>query len=417
MNHMIRANVAPATSVRTTFYSPFKIKTVVERLWSVAGHEGAAPAVPDLETFQKNVPCLSGQDYAALARRAYANRGGAPVYIGGSSGTTGPSKLVMSRILPPGIRHSDEDKLLIHRIRSAGLIRRSDVFLNLFMVGNFSILHHGMNSILQACQATILPNGARAADMTGPALDLIESCGVNGLTGTPATIAQFAIALSEAGKTLPIRSILYTGEAFGGAKRKLVQEIFPHARITGFYGLSEAGFLGIETTSAGIYHVRSDAYFLELDPQDRLLVTCLDPHLPVPIVRYMTGDRVTVAKSGRDILLSGIARTGRDFNFMGNIIDTDDVRSAIGMASGMTDPDIEIRLTADSFGRDIMRVGVFGLSDDAGAIIACHNALLALPALSEAADKGQDIHVEPRGFETLATTDRHKQRLVIDDRA
>lgn len=404
-------------AVQETRFVPEQIQSVVARWWQLQDNPGMPPRIEQLADLRRHVPTMTGSDYAALGRQAFARRGDMPVYVGGSSGTTGKSKLVLSRILLPGERPSAHDIALITDLRKSGLAGPNDVFANMFVVASFSILHHGMNKILEACQASIVPVGALQHGGLEAQVDFLAACGVNALAGTPGSLLQLAHALRATGRSLPIHRILYTGESFGPAKRALVQNVFPQARITGLFGLSEVGFVGFETATAGVYRVREDAYFLETASDGTLLVTSLDPHQTVPILRYAAGDSASLSVYGNTTLLRGIDRIGLDFNFMGNLVEFASVRTVTRQAIGIADADIQITLSSDEHGHDLLTVGVFGEALDADLLDEARGQLLRLPELREAIDKqAGDVLVRclPPGPPML--TVRQKQQVIIDRR-
>ncbi len=405
------------STVTDSGFDAASVAPILARWWTLAGRTGTPPTITDLDDFRSAVSPMSGPDYARIALAAYAGRGTNAVYVGGSSGTTGKSKLVLSRIPARGVGASEQEVALIRTLRQRGHAGPGDVFANLFMVGHFSILHHGINKMLEACQSTIVPVGTLPAEAPWVQVDFLRGCGVNALAGTPSSIVQLANVLRMTGRHLPIRRILYTGEGFGAAKRALVASVFPEARIVGLYGLSETGFMGIETATAGVYEVQRGAYFLETDAQDRLLVTGLDATQTVPILRYATGDRTLLTQVGDTVLLRGVERTGRDFNFMGNLIGLSCVQGSIARTSGLAEPEIEIRLTTDGIGRDILTVTLFGDANDSAACARMRDGLLLIPELREAIDKDAgDVLVECRPPEQFTLTPRQKQKIIIDDR-
>ena len=408
---------SPATVGQTSFVAE-RVRPIVERWWELASRPGQPPRIDDLDTFRRSLPIMTGTDYAALGRTAYARRGDTPVYLGGSSGTSGKSKLVLSRILLPGQRPGPHDIALITDMRRSGLAGPGDVFANMFVVASFSILHHGMNKILEACQATIVPVGALQPDAPEAQVEFLVACGVNALTGTPGALLQLAKAVRATGRSLPIRRILYTGEAFGPSKRALVARVFPQARIVGLFGLSEVGFIGLETETDGEYRIREDAYFLETAPDGRLLVTSLDPHQMVPILRYAAGDRATLTRSGASAWLRGVDRIGLDFNFMGNLIELAAVRDVTRTAIGIADAEIQVTLSSDASGGDLLTVGIVGDPLDAAKLDRARTVLLSLPELREAIEKqAGDVEVRCLPADTLTLTSRQKQQLIVDRRS
>ena len=397
-----------------------KLQVVVNQLWAMRHPGQPAPQLQNYADFQALVPSMQSADYALLARQSLANHHEVPLCIGGTSGTTGQSKLVLTRTNTPGSRPSELDIQLITELRIAGSLNPGDVVANLFMVGLFSILHHGFNRILEACYCSVIPLASLDPAKQQAQLAFMQQCGVNVLVGTPGTLIQVAHAVRESGISLPISRILFTGERMGAAKAAVLRQIFPGVRIIGCYGLSECGFVALEQPD-GRYLVRDNAFFVERAPNGRLLITSLDPSLPTPVVRYDSGDQLELCHVGAMTFLHGIDRADNAFNFIGNLIELKTVRQLVAVGLQQTDALVEVQLSTDVAGRDelLVRVLTDNFSHYARETQSVNDAvlqqLLGHAEIKEALDKqAGTVRVELHPAAAATLSGRNKHQSIID---
>lgn len=391
-----------------------RVQKVVNKLWAMLKPEQQAPKIDDYQSFVNNVPEMDKNTYAELSELAFANRTETPLIIGGTSGTSGQSKLVLEKTNTPGSRPSEEDIQLITELRMAGVLNAGDIVANLFMVGMYSILHHGFNRIIEACYASVLPLGGLNPEQVNSQLSFMKKYKVNVLTGTPGTLIQVAHAVKESGVQLNIERILYTGEAMGEAKAQVLKDAFPGVRIVGFYGLSECGFLAIEV-GQDRYKVLQNAYFIELNAKGRLLVTNLNEESPVPFVRFDTGDAVELLSSAGQLIMQGIDRSDTSFNFVGNLVDVKELRAISAAAAGLEDLLIEATLSTRQDGKDALEIRVLcqGLSEAQQQQISA--ALLGYEEVKEALDKNSGLVTVIFDLpKNSRLTGRNKHRQILD---
>ncbi len=409
------ADEADTVEYSHTDFVPERLQLVVDKLWQLQG-QGQAPTIDSYADFCRLVPVMQGHDYNDIAHKAYAKREEVPVQIGGSSGTTGKGKLVLSRTQAPGSGPSEDDIQLITELRTIGALGPGDVVANLFMVGLFSLLHQGFNRLLEACNCSIVPLGTLDPDQVGSQLDFLRRYRVNVLAGTPGTLIQVADAVRKSGVKLEIERILFTGERMGAVKASVLREVFKGTRIIGCYGYSECGFVGIEHPD-GRYRVRDDAYFLERDPDGRLLVSCLDVNLPTPVVRYDTGDQVEFVEHCGQVFLDGIERADSSFNFIGNLIDIKTLRQLAGHVLCREDLIFEVELNTRADGTDDLLVRVLADDVDTNDCERIRDQLLSHAEIREAIDKqAGTVHVECRPPAEANLSGRNKHRQIIDNR-
>ena len=419
MNQTTAPQTAVPAAGRTVAHTHFdlgRLRAVLARRHALAGADAdTAPEIHSYDDFARLVPVMDGAAYAALAEATFARQAGTPFYIGGSSGTTNKPKLVLACTPRLGVGPSDEQRELIVGLRQAGVFQPGDVVANGFLVGLFSILHHGMNRVLEACGASIVPLGSLDESCLDSQLAFLAQVGTNVLVGTPGTLVQVAHAVRRTGVTLKLERIAFTGERLGSTKLALLRSVFPGVRVVSLYGISEAGFVAIGDEASGTHKVRENAYFLETDAEGRLLLTCLDPSNPIPIVRYMPGDRITLESVDGAAWIRHIERSNLDFNFMGNLVELRSIRAAVAQSTGAADPLIDVVLRTEEDGRDRLTVRVYGVADD--ALAQARQLVAALPELREAAEKNAGtVEIIGAVLEDAVLSGRQKQRQILDYR-
>lgn len=419
MNPTLTPATAAPSAVRTTAHTRFDaapVRALLQRQYALSGRPAdSVPEINSYEDFVRLVPVTDGAAYAALAEATFAQNGAVGFYVGGSSGTTNKPKLVLSGTPRLGVAPTDEQRELIGNLRQNGVFQPGDVVANGFMVGLFSILHHGVNRVLEACGATIVPLGTLDESCVESQLSFLAQVGTNVLVGTPGTLVQVAHAVRRTGIAVPIQRIAFTGERLGSTKLALLRSVFPGVRVISLYGISEVGFVAIGDEGSGSHKVRENAYLLETDTEGRLLLTCLDPSNPIPVVRYMPGDRITLETTADAAWIRHIERSNLDFNFMGNLVELRSLRAAVAQSTGVADPLIDVVLRTGDDGRDELTLRVYGVAD--ADLAQARQLVGSLPELREAAEKNAGrVAVRSAQLEQVVLSGRQKQRQILDYR-
>lgn len=381
---------------------------------------GRCQRIQSYEEFRRTIPIMRREEYAALAESVFDKPRLDQFYIGASSGSTGGRKLVLRRSAVSKGEHGIAERELASRLRHLGVFRGGDVVVNLFAVQNFSILHHGACTLLEAFGCDIVPpgdfhRGAQGADQ----LRLLARLKVNVLFGTPSSLIQVANLCRSSDIYLQLERIVFAGEALGTVKRKRLASIFgAQVRFWGLYGLSECGFVGISGNRSETYTIIDSAFFLERDRLGEILITSLDERAPVPIVRYATGDTGILVRNNGVCFLSAIQRLGIDFNYMGNLVSYDVIKQVVARAIHHPDFSLQIELSTKSKGVDQLTAHIF--SDRKGDSLKCDQIRVAICNIAELAEgekKGAGhIVVTVHPFAALAVTANQKEALVIDHR-
>ncbi|MCM2483450.1 hypothetical protein [Burkholderia glumae] len=354
-----------------------------------------------------------------LDRLDHAGLAGATFYT--TSGTSGEVKLLLNA--PSRKRPDTTYGRSLANALAGTAIAPTDRVANLFTAGGFSTLYDGVNRLLEAIGANVLPIGrldAYGADLPAM-LDLIGRARPNVLVGTPTSVLQCLRLLDAHGIDLDVAKILYTGEAFSERKRAIVRQRWRDAAFFGLYGTTETGFLGYHTPrcAQGHYHVFDEWFFLEEEDGQLLVTSRANPGLAM--LRYRIGDRVRIGPSvcctcgegGSVVVLQG--RADQRFKFAGNLVSAELLAQRLAACAGRP-LDCQFQLHADALGRDCLTVAL-DLDEDELAPLASRlaAALLEIEDLRECVDKGEG-RLMVLGRDALRFSARQKLPRLIDER-
>ncbi|WP_236577907.1 hypothetical protein [Burkholderia glumae] len=354
-----------------------------------------------------------------LDRLDHAGLAGATFYT--TSGTSGEVKLLLNA--PSRKRPDTTYGRSLANALAGTAIAPTDRVANLFTAGGFSTLYDGVNRLLEAIGANVLPIGrldAYGADLPAM-LDLIGRARPNVLVGTPTSVLQCLRLLDAHGIDLDVAKILYTGEAFSERKRAIVRQRWRDAAFFGLYGTTETGFLGYHTPrcTQGHYHVFDEWFFLEEEDGQLLVTSRANPGLAM--LRYRIGDRVRIGPSvcctcgegGSVVVLQG--RADQRFKFAGNLVSAELLAQRLAACAGRP-LDCQFQLHADALGRDCLTVAL-DLGEDELAPLASRlaAALLEIEDLRECVDKGEG-RLMVLGRDALRFSARQKLPRLIDER-
>ncbi|RQS28986.1 preprotein translocase subunit Tim44 [Burkholderia sp. Bp8992] len=406
-------------SERTT---RFDSSAVSEALSYDARYARLLPAgVASYAAFRSQVTIETADDLKrrVLDRLDHDGLAGATFYT--TSGTSGEVKLLLNA--PARKRPDTSYGRALANALAGTAIAPTDRVANLFTAGGFSTLYDGVNRLLEAIGANVLPIGrldAYGADLPAM-LNLIGRARPNVLVGTPTSVLQCLRLLDAYGVDLDVTKILYTGEAFTERKRAIVQRRWRDAAFFGLYGATETGFLGYHTPrcAEGHYHVLDDWFFLEEEDGQLLVTSRANPGLAM--LRYRIGDRVRVGPSvrctcgegGSVVVLQG--RTDQRFKFAGNLVSTELLAQRLAACAGRP-LDCQFRLAVDTHGRDCLTVAL-DLGGDELAPLASRlaGALLEIEDVRECIDKGEG-RLDVLGRDALRFSARQKLPRLIDER-
>ncbi|WP_419690327.1 hypothetical protein ACN22W_33105 [Burkholderia theae] len=400
----------------------FDSSAVSEALSYDAHYARLLPAgVASYAAFRAQVAIETADDLKrrVLERLDHDGLAGATFYT--TSGTSGEAKLLLSATSRK--RPDATYGRALANALAGTVFAPTDRVANLFTAGGFSTLYDGVNRLLEAIGANVLPIGrldAYGADLPAM-LNLIGRTRPNVLVGTPTSVLQCLRLLDAHGVDLDVTKILYTGEAFSARKREIVRRCWRNAEFFGLYGTTETGFLGYHTPHCddGHYHVLDDWFFLEEEDGQLLVTSRANPGLAM--LRYRIGDRVRIGPSvrcacgeaGSVVVLQG--RADQRFKFAGNLVSVALLADRLAACAGRP-LDCQFRLGADAQGRDCLKVAV-DLADDELAPLAPRlaGALLEIEDVRECIDKGEG-RLDVLGRDALRFSARQKLPRLIDER-
>ncbi|MGS1002282.1 hypothetical protein [Burkholderia glumae] len=400
----------------------FDASTVSEALSYDARYAHELPTgVASYAAFRELVAIETADDLKrrVLDRLDHAGLAGATFYT--TSGTSGEVKLLLNA--PSRKRPDTTYGRSLANALAGTAIAPTDRVANLFTAGGFSTLYDGVNRLLEAIGANVLPIGrldAYGADLPAM-LDLIGRARPNVLVGTPTSVLQCLRLLDAHGIDLDVAKILYTGEAFSERKRAIVRQRWRDAAFFGLYGTTETGFLGYHTPrcTQGHYHVFDEWFFLEEEDGQLLVTSRANPGLAM--LRYRIGDRVRIGPSvcctcgegGSVVVLQG--RADQRFKFAGNLVSAELLAQRLAACAGRP-LDCQFQLHADALGRDCLTVAL-DLGEDELAPLASRlaAALLEIEDLRECVDKGEG-RLMVLGRDALRFSARQKLPRLIDER-
>lgn len=219
---------------------------------------------------------------AAAEDRARADGG----FVVASGGTNGRPKLT---VLAPDLG--------VGRVLANWRpLRPGDRLLNLFSTGRMWGAHYFYNAVAVHSRSTVAPMGALSPEEFTEWADTVVGMGVTALAGAPNVLARFAETVRGAGVTLPIRSVIWSGEPMTRARAEAIRSAFPEAGLWGNYGSIETFVVGVSRPKCrlGALHLLPGQL---LEPQEEgALLTRTGDGWPVPAWRFRLGDRIRPAE-------------------------------------------------------------------------------------------------------------------------
>lgn len=354
-------------------------------------YPGSLQTVTDYQGFIDAYPVMDKSALAASGRQLLAAGKMQGCYVVSTSGTTRSPVILANKFLQGVTENSYPYQ--VRQAMAEHVFSANDVVANLLTAGGLGNSYEGMCRLLENIGVTILPVG-RPDTLSNNALllDLLERFSADVLVGSPSGIVQVAQAALSAGVSLPIRKIVFVGEAFHLSKRKFVSEQWPQASFYSIYGATELGFAAINTPqmSAGHHLVLSDWFFVEVSEQGELLVTDLKAPV-VPLIRYRIGDYGELFSVSGDAAyyLSIGDRVEEEFSLGGHKIRLDLVRKQL-TAAGVDATYCQVTLKSVELGRDRVEVALDLPASEVGQSLQAHVAsvLSQIPKLSEALRRG-----------------------------
>ncbi|GFE51619.1 preprotein translocase subunit Tim44 [Roseobacter cerasinus] len=380
---------------------------------------GHGPRVDSYGAFKTAYPVTTKADLrASVARMCEA--GALPAgYVVATSGTSAAP--TVSLWSASQTDRASAHALDLRRFIGKHLFARGDVVANLLAAGGFGSLYDGMNRVLEPLGVTIVPMGRfDAMPDHKQALDLLRAVRANTLVATPAGLIELARASLDAGCQLTVEKLVFIGERLTSARRAFLGSVWPGCRISGLYGTTEAGLIGVAPPGAppDEYAVLSRWAFLERDEDGALLLTDLSAPL-VPLLRYRVGDFVapTSAKPGGGVTrLRLLDRMDRCFNLVGNLLHPDLFREAVrSCVPQLTHLQIQLSYAENGRERLHLAVDMGRRAMQAAQKHAIHQAIAQIPQVQEGLRR-RVLDITVGGQETQHTNGRGKLPDLVDAR-
>ncbi len=364
---------------------------------------------------------ITGRDYLrTVSEELVSEEGLSGCYIVSTSGTTSKPLVMANRIWKNPSEDSYPRQFYEHLVEH--VFSCDDIVANLFFPGGFGLLYEGTCRFLEPIGATILPIGRMDSFENDTAhFDMFRRLKLNTLVGTPASIVEFAQASQDAGVSLDIRKIVFSGESFYPRKRNYIKTLWPDVGFYSLYGATEFGLVGISTPDdqPGYHHIFEDWFFLETDDRGNLLVTDLKSPL-TPIIRYRTGDNGILYKmvdGTTKLVLQG--RSDDAFNCGGALITYGTVCGKIRSPetdSLVQNSDIQLILQNGNKGQDILKIVLdLDLEEDSDTAVQVRNAVQSIKEISEDVERGA-VELSVHGRNMMVVNRRSKTPTVLDQR-
>ncbi|GAB3227397.1 hypothetical protein GCM10027447_18460 [Glycomyces halotolerans] len=294
------------------------------------------------ETMPPNGTGLTGVDpwgpehlRAAATERARRHGG----LVVSSGGTTGEPKLT---VIAPDMG--------IPRLRETwDPLGPGDVLLNLFSAGRMWGAHHFYNALALHSSAVVAPMGALSDDDVDQWAQALADLRVTAIAGAPNVLARIARKAAASRISLPVRTVIWSGEPMTPARMAAIRSAFPNAGAWANYGSIETFVIGVNWPACApdTLHLLADQ-ILELEAEGALL-TRAGPGWPVPVIRYRLGDRLREARCacGRADAFNVAGRADDGFKLYGSRFRIGDVLAQAASIPGVEEAQVLLERDPD----------------------------------------------------------------------
>ncbi|MFJ6138667.1 AMP-binding protein [Kitasatospora sp. NPDC092286] len=251
-----------------------------------------------------------------------------------SGGTTGP----------PKITYVSYDQAVGRLLREWRPLRPESVLLNLFTPGRMWASHYYMQALAERSGCRVVPSGPLEAGELAYWLDAFESLGVDAVAATPSALTDLAQAVLDAGRSLPLRTVIWMAEPWTEAAEKTVRAAFPEAGFWGNYGAVETYVIATNTPACDLrtLHLMPDQI---IEPDDEgALLSRAGEGWTVPVTRYRLGDRLAPAhcRCGRPDGLRVLGRADDTFKLHGSLLAIGDLIELATALPGVAQAQLEL---------------------------------------------------------------------------
>lgn len=384
---------------------------------------GLLEATSQVSTYQEFVdtfPVTTKSDLSQSVERLRRSKTARPAsYVVATSGSSAAPSISFWGTWQN--ENQDAHMLDVRRFIGKHLFHRTDVVANLLAAGGFGSLYEGMNRVLAPLGVSIVPLGRfDQQENRAYAIQALQLVRTNCVVATPAGIAELAQACLDYGVHLDIEKVVFIGERMSSARRRFLGETWPNCKISGLYGTTEVGLVGINPVGLeeDEYLVLSRWAFIERDADGALLMTDLSCPL-VPLIRYRVGDFVSSTSDKLGAATTRIRlgeRVDRCFSLVGNLLNPQTLQKAIeSRVQGILH--LQFQLASAAAGQERLHVvvdlGLNRLTPERKKDIEV--ALCALPQIGEGISRGV-LRVSVGGAEQQRVNARGKIVDFVDER-
>jgi phenylacetate-CoA ligase len=226
-----------------------------------------------------------------------------------------------------------------------------DVFVNGWSAGKMWGAHFLVNAYADLAGCVAMNLGAMSRDEYDPWLEFFANRRVTAYGGTPSVLRLVFGHARAAGVKLPdLRAVLWLGEAWDRQLDEDLAAVAPNARRWGMFGSTETWVVATNTPDCpdDVWHpLPSQLVCVGAEESDELLdVTCLDPRVLNPVLRYRTGDAGELVECRCGDPRPALRVLGRRDNlikFRGHLLNVDELVADLGRQPGVSRAQLVVR--------------------------------------------------------------------------
>ncbi len=211
-----------------------------------------------------------------------------PGYVFSSGGTSGKSKYAF---------YSEKEfqetaSMLAQGFKAQGL-KPGQTVANLFAAGNLWSSFLAVDKALALCGAIQLPIGALGEVST--IISYLKRFQPQAVFGLPSLLVNYANYCQSQNITLTIPHVFYAGEHISKGAKDFLNQVWQTKKFSSAgYASVDAGPIAYqcEHCGQGEHHLFSKQVYMELDGEEAVVTSLFRKCMP--IIRYKTGDRVTM---------------------------------------------------------------------------------------------------------------------------
>ena len=131
--------------------------------------------------------------------------------------------------------------------------------------------------------------------------ELLQTETFNALEATPSIATLLPQHLKNIKLLEQIKVLFLSGETLTPVTLQLLRQQYPTAQIFSYFSCTESGgHAALHTPACGedhsALHVIDEDFIIDCNDSNELAITTLNPHYPLPLIRYQTGDNAVLLK-------------------------------------------------------------------------------------------------------------------------